>query len=316
MARTRKQTVTQQIMHDVISTQKERSHDLSRRQYIRDAKRFVKFCRAQFDSKSFGECKAHIQDYSNFLQEYGYKASTIHTYLAGVCSVFNVDLGDVSKPIRHVADYTRGRGGAKSFDNLSDPKWSYIVDFQRAVGIRRDELYRLKGRDIETDESGYLCVVVRRGKGGKRQLQRIDGGKEDFVAEYFSKVAPEEFVFDRQLFNNDLNFHALRAECARKYYFEQIQRLESDPDYARKLESEIRARWERFNLRRNGKARPIPQNEISGQYFLRGKTREFAIHKGLPTSYNKLALLATSIFKLSHWRNDVTVGSYMLTSQN
>ena len=148
------------------------------------------------------------------------------------------------------------------------------------------------------------------------QLQRIDGGKENFIAEYFSKVAPEEFVFDRKLFNNDLNFHALRAECARKYYFEQVQKLESDPDYAKNLEAEIRARWKRFNLRRSGQARPIPQNEISGQYFLRGKTREFAIHKGLPTSYNKLALLATSIFKLSHWRNDVTVGSYMLISQN
>ena len=316
MARERKQTITQQIMHDVIATQKERSHDLSRKQYIRDAKRFVKYCREHFDSKTFGDCRTHIQDYSDFMQKSGYKASTIHTYLAGVCAVFGVDLGDISKPIRHVSDYTRGRGGAKSVDNISDSKWSYIVDFQRVVGIRRDELYRLKGKDIETDESGYLCVVVRRGKGGKMQLQRIDGGKENFIAEYFSKVAPDEFVFDRKLFNNDLNFHAIRAECARKYYFEQVQRLGSDPDYARKLESEIRARWERFNLRRNGKVRPIPKNEIRGQYFLRGKTREFAINKGLPTSYNKLALLATSIFKLSHWRNDVTVGSYMLISQN
>ena len=40
------------------------------------------------------------------------------------------------------------------------------------------------------------------------------------------------------------------------------------------------------------------------------------IHVSKPIRYNyyyhKLALLATSIFNLSHWRNDVTVASYLL----
>ena len=69
MPRVKKQTVTQQIMQEVIATQKERSHDLSRKQYIRDAKRFVKYCREHFDSKTFGDCRAHIQDYSDFMQK-------------------------------------------------------------------------------------------------------------------------------------------------------------------------------------------------------------------------------------------------------
>ena len=37
-----------------------------------------------------------------------------------------------------------------------------------------------------------------------------------------------------------------------------------------------------------------------------------SLKKGLPLHYDKLALLSTSIFKLSHWRNDVTIASYML----
>ena len=41
-------------------------------------------------------------------------------------------------------------------------------------------------------------------------------------------------------------------------------------------------------------------------------SRSLAAKKGMPVSYDKLALLATSIFKLSHWRNDVTVASYLL----
>lgn len=41
------------------------------------------------------------------------------------------------------------------------------------VGLRRAELKRLTDADLVTDESGELCVRVKRGKGGKMQLQRI-----------------------------------------------------------------------------------------------------------------------------------------------
>ena len=84
-------------------------------------------------------------------------------------------------------------------------------------------------------------------------------------------------------------------------YYEQLKKIEENP-----------ARCRARNHDKNGKTRRIPKNEIEGYYFLRGKNRKFAKDKGLPLSYNKVALLATSIFKLSHWRNDVTVASYML----
>lgn len=314
MSRQRKLTVTQEIMAQVIDTQSDREHDLSRNQYIRDAKRFVKFCRESFDSRTLEECREHIQDYSNYLQSNGYSPSTIHTYLAAVCSVFDVRLSTIQKPTRHVADYTRGRGQKRDRVNcdLEDEKWGYLVNFQRVVGIRRDELMRLKGKDFVFDESGYPCVFVARGKGGKPQLQRITGNNERFVQAYFDKVTQDELVFDRTLFRNDLNLHALRAEAARTYYFEQLQKIRQSEEYSKKLESEVRARWQACNHDKRGKVRRLPDCEIVGYYTLRGKNRELAIQKGLPLRYNKLALLATSIFKLSHWRNDVTVASYLL----
>ena len=314
MARNRKPTITQKIMMDVAQTQKERSHDLSRKQYVRDAKRFVKYCREAFDSRTFEECRHHIQDYSDYLQKNGYSSSTIHTYLAAVCAVFNIDLGTIQKPTRHVADYSRGRDSTRSSINcdLNDEKWSYVVNFQRVVGIRRDELMHLKGRDFVLDESGHTCVYVARGKGGKPQLQRISKNYENFVRAYFEKVGYDEFVFERSLFDNDLNLHALRAESARVYYYEQLQKISQSEEYAKLLESEIRARWQVMNHDQNGKIRRLPDREIVGYYTLRGKNRELAIKKGLPLRYNKLALLATSVFKLSHWRNDVTIASYML----
>lgn len=314
MSRQRKLTVTQEIMAEVIDTQRGREHDLSRKQYIRDAKRFVKFCRERFDSRTLEECRQHIQDYSNYLQSNGYAPSTVHTYLAAVCSVFDISLSNIQKPIRHVSDYTRGRAPKRGSINcdLEDEKWAYLVNFQRAVGIRRDELMHLKGKDFVFDESGYPCVLVARGKGGKPQLQRISENNKTFVQAYFDKVAQDEFVFDRALFQNDLNLHALRAESARTYYFEQLQKIKQSADYSKQLEGEIRARWQACNHDKKGKVRRLPDREIVGYYTLRGKNRELAIQKGLPLRYNKLALLATSIFKLSHWRNDVTVASYLL----
>lgn len=55
---------------------------------------------------------------------------------------------------------------------------------------------RLTGQDFAIDESGYPCVVVKRGKGGKYQLQRILEKDVDFVKSYFESVGSEERVFE------------------------------------------------------------------------------------------------------------------------
>ena len=51
---------------------------------------------------------------------------------------------------------------------------------------------------------------------------------------------------------------------------------------------------------------------INGNYFLRGENKKLAIKKGLPTKYDKLCLMAVSVFHLAHFRNDTTVFSYNL----
>ena len=312
--RAHKQTITQQIMQQVYLKLEAHEHDLTRKQYGRQTKQYVKFCREQFDCRTFEECAKHIQEYSDYLQREGYTASTIHTYLASICSVFAVNLGEISKPIRHVAEYMRGRNNAlRDVQNdLENPRWAYIVEFQRRVGLRRDELMHLVGGDLRRDESGYLCVLVKRGKGGKMQYQRILPEDEDFIRAYFENVAPTEKIFDAKYFKNDLNFHSLRAESARKHYNYLLKKMNEEPAYRQHLEQEIFARWNTMNTTKSGKIKPFLYTELQGTYTLRGKNRKLAQTKGFPIHYDKVALLATSIFKLSHWRNDVSVASYML----
>ena len=47
-------------------------------------------------------------------------------------------------------------------------------------------------------------------------------------------------------------------------------------------------------------------------YYLRGLNRKFAQEHNLPTAYNRLTLMALSVFHLSHWRLPVTVCNYIL----
>ena len=258
-------------MADVDQKLSTHAHDLTRKQYRRQVKQYVRFCREQFGCRSFEECKFHIQEYSDYLQENHYAASTLHTYLAAICNVFEVGLASIQKPIRYVSQYTRGRE-QKDIDAASDwnnPRWAYLIEFQRRVGIRRDELMRLKGCDFAVDESGYFCVYVARGKGGKQQLQRISDEDVAFVKTYFDAVAPNEKVFEEKYFKNDLNLHKLRAECAKRYYYAQLDKIKSDQSYRAVLEKEIRYRWQTTNFHKNGKPKTIDKTELYGIYTLR-----------------------------------------------
>ena len=89
----RRKSVTQQIMTEAVKELNKHQHDLTRQQYIRDFKRFVVYCRQLHNVRNLGECKKYIQEYADYLSdEKCLSASTVHTYLASICSVYNVGL--------------------------------------------------------------------------------------------------------------------------------------------------------------------------------------------------------------------------------
>ena len=276
------------------------------RGYMNHAVHFGEWCKQQYHCRHFDDCREYIQPYADWLAQQGKSPSTIHTYLAGVCRIFEVSLTDVRKPKRVTSQNTRSRG-KKTVDDRKDagreasPR---LYDFASAVGIRRAEYARLQGDDLVHDESGYPCVRVKRGKGGKFQLQRILPCDEMFVRSYFTGT--EEFVFSQAELDNKIDLHHLRAVLAQKAYFYYAQRLRKEPEYRLQLETEIKARWRKYNKRR------WQQREFEGFYKLRGANKQLAQRLGRPTEYDRLAVLATSVFHLSHWRCDVTISNYLL----
>lgn len=287
------------------------------KQYRNHAIKFANWCKEQYGCRTLDECSAHIQDYADFLVVQGRSPSTIHTYLAGICRICGVPLADIQKPIRVVAENTRSRG-MKAVDERKDagreasPR---LYDFAVIVGIRRNEYLHLTPDDLVFDDFGHPCVLVRKGKDGKRQLQRILPDELPAIKAVFDNPADAGHLFPKAEINNKIDLHHLRALRAQKMYRYYLDKIENEHGYRAQLINEIRHVWEHDDEARkeNGyKAKRWSDMKVTGNYILRGNNRKLAKKHGLPLQYDRLSLLAVSIFHLSHWRHDVTVANYLL----
>lgn len=296
---------------------------VTREAYIKHFRDFLRYCTLNHKIKSIEELKGNvelIQEYADYLKAKGLTASTVHTYIAPICGFCGVNMKEIEKAKRVTAEYKKGRTGERkinrSDNNLSNPKYERSVEFQKRVGIRRNELKKLKGRDFIYDERlGFWYVFVEKGKGGKPQKQRILPKDVEFIEKYFKDKKPGEKIFSASELENKLNYHALRAEHAKecyKYYLDKLNG-ENGEEYREELKTLI---WKRFHEKKGFRGTQETYNafikEITGTYKVRGENKQLAIEHGLPTEYDKLAVMAVSVFHLSHWRNNVTIQSYLL----
>ena len=291
------------------------ANDVTSKNYTMCYKRFLNYCHEFHNTKTKEDCKKYIQEYIDYLAE-KQKPSSVHTAAAAICSLHCIPLGDISKPKRITSNYTRGRPNndrhERNDNDLNNPAYSRLVEFQRRVGIRRSELARLTSDDF-FERAGKFYCIVRRGKGGKRQEQLILREDVDFVKSYFTNTPTGERIFSKNEMKNHLNLHTLRAQCAKETYrfLENELRIHGE-EYRKKLEAELRQMWQKNNInRKTGKPKAFPEARLTGTYFLRGKSKEFAIKNNLPLFYDRLLVFYVSVFKLAHYRLGVTVQSYL-----
>lgn len=290
------------------------THDTIK-QHKNNAIKYGQWCKRTYHSRTKEDCVNHIQDYVTYLESLGLSASTIHTYLAGICYAFSINLANVKKPPRITLQNQRSRG-QKLSDLRSDTQRDVsprLYDFAAAVGCRRAEYASLRQNDLVTDVNGHLCVLIRRGKGGKKQYQRILPGDIELVKSYFD--GSDTFVFSKDEIKNKLDLHALRAQQARKAYAYYLGRLQNEPEYRAILLEEIKRTWEADDSKRVEKGwqkKRWRQSQVEGEYRLRGETRKLAVAHDLPVCYDRLAAMAVSIYHLAHWRLDVTIDNYLI----
>ena len=260
---------------------------------------------------------AVLQQYEQFLELQTGSPATIHTKLAPICKGLGVPMSDVNKPKRGAGSLSRSRGGENNQQGKKEalsPKFARLVALQRAVGIRRAELAHLTGADLVQDPAGEWCVRVRRGKGGKAQLQRILPWHIDTVRSIMAQVGPDQRVFAAAEMSNCIDLHGMRADLAKEAYDYYAGLLAADPGYHKVLQRDLMARWRDGHGRFNdcaGADRFAGELSNPAPYRLRGANRAAAIAHGRPVVYNRLAMMAVSVYHLSHWRLDVTAVNYL-----
>lgn len=286
--------------------------------YKKDCKLFAAFCKEQGVKRPDqlqGKEKELLQGYERQLESAGYSPSTIHRRLAAPCKATGISMSEIEKPKRTSGKITRSRNekaNKQGKREAEDERYSCLVTFQRAVGIRRAELARLTATDLTEDESGYLCVNVSRGKGGKRQLQRILPEDEGTVLEIFQNADPEHKLFSKEEMQNKIDLHRLRREHAQRAYKYYADRLKNEPGYKYELRKELAARYREFHRPGDSNKRFLHDIMNEEPYRLRGENRQKAIEQGKETEYNRLALMAVSVLHLSHWRPGVAVVNYLI----
>lgn len=296
----------------------------TKRLYTRSFEKFCVWAKGQGIRDASAVTAEAIQNFEKSLEAdpRAYSPATIHGYLAPLCKAAGVPMEEIRKPKRTAAKIRRSRRETANLQGKREAEKEEnrrLMEFQKAVGIRRSELARLRGKDL-VREGNQLYVLVERGKGGKRQKQWILPADRATVIKTFSGIGPEDQVFSRAEMNNHIDLHGLRAEHARRCYDYYAQLIKSSPRGSERLRKALLARFDAEHTKMRevdpqGLARKKEKfiaDMRNDPYLLRGENKEKAEAAGQPTEYNRLALLAVSVFHLSHWRLDVTITNYLI----
>lgn len=255
--------------------------------------------------------------------EPNYASSSVKTYSGYIINGYGFSAKRIDRPKVSVADVQRGRGDTadRAKQQMADPKYRDFIEAAKHIGIRKDELCHLQGRDL-VEYKGHLCVHVIKGKGGKEQYQRILPSHEQAVRDLFANKDRKEHLFAKDTKDNVINTHQYRREVAQEAY-DYYKGIVSDSEASKGLYKALLAYWKDMHPKSDygsHKAYKDAYNRYredifsrgGGEYRLRGANKERAKELGLPVVYNRLALAAVSAFHLSHWRLDVTVQNYMM----
>lgn len=319
MSKSKRQYLEKQLEHRLCQMwapgvkKADRSEDqISSRETLRTYRKEVKRSgRAIF--KQFGVRGAdditpqQVQWYIDKLRSEGKSAWSQHTAASALCKALKGSTGpmkdktkaDFNLDVRSYTDVKKGRVNAPTVPQ------NYVEELEYAIQVRRSELTDFLVRHVVERPEG-LFLHVEQGKGGKEQYQRILPTKQDYIREYIRGKAPDEPLVRPEDAHGKENLHAFRRLGAKEAYAYYSQRLQQEPGYREQLKREIVDYARHFD-----KVKKVVKSDdwrlLEKPYITRPRDGS------QPLTFDRTALLATSVFHLSHWRCDVAVAHYLAT---
>ncbi len=247
---------------------------------------------------SMTEAAGCVQEYLDYQSARGLSAYSVHTSCAALSKTFGTQMQDYSIPKRNLCDITRSRTPAVH-DAINANNSALIAN--RTLGLRRNELKNLRVSNFT--DTGSSITMTTKGKGGKIN-QTVFRFQEEVsaVRELIANKSPGDYVFDRQAFKSDTDFHQSRAEALQTKYARVMADMASRPEARAGYQAEIQAA---FAAR--GK---VCREDLNKPYICRGSHRAALKQKGVATTYDRTAALYCSI-GAGHFRSDVTIQHYL-----
>ena len=248
-----------------------------------------------------------LKEYSEYRYTKGCADATVKKNVSVISHIVGVPSEKKAETIGFVIKVgqpTKGRDNANRIVNeLNFP----VIELNNRLGIRKEEILDLKGADL-IERGGNLYVRVRRGKGGKYQEQLVLKINEEYVRNCFAGHGPNEYIFSKEARKAcaHANLHACRRELAQQCYA-YYEELLKDPDEREKIKDLLEQKFKENPNKKN----KFNRAKMDSPYVARGKVKLELYEAGRPLTYDRLALLATSVLHLAHYREDVTVKNYM-----
>ena len=245
------------------------------------------------------EAKNQIQSYLDYQRERGLSAYSIHTTCAALCKTFQTRMEDYSIPERKLSEITRSRG-THTHDKLNEKRAGEALEANRVLGLRRSELERLRVSDFQ--DRGTEIQMNTVGKGGKHNTTVFRSPDEiEKVRLMLAGKNQNDYVFDRQLFKNDADFHQTRAEAFQARYQRIVDDMKARPEARAEYQQIVRDTFA-------AKGKELHE-DLDRPYICRGSHRQHLKEQGLSIVYDRTAVMMVSLE--SHFRSGVLVQNYL-----
>ncbi len=126
--------------------------------------------------------KEFIQPYIDYQTNRGLSSYSINTSLSTLCKCLHENIRDYDHPLRSVLDIKRYKFETPR-DKSNVEKYQKILNYNRILGLRRNELLNLKARDFKIE--GNLLIIYIKGKGGKYHEITFTNDKKEKLLPFF-----------------------------------------------------------------------------------------------------------------------------------
>ena len=250
------------------------------------------------------QSKDYIQEYIDHLKEEGKSPWTINTALSAICKSTGASIHDYDHPKRTVSRIQRGNND-RAHDSYNEKNHSQILEANRLLGMRRNELQQLRAENI-IERNGNVVISIK-GKGGRanEHIFILDEEKHKVLALKEGKE-PHEKIFSRDMFHNDADLHRQRQLRAVEVYNRTVKDMDEHPERRDYYKQQI---YQAFA----DHGRTCKEN-LDNPYCVRGDNRQRLQMNDKDLSYDRVAVLFVSCTVLCHTRSDVTVEHYIAKS--